>query len=716
MTWEEAKERVLQQLVKNAEFIPYAPHPKQLEFLINLHLAPMVPTRNDNDDEDDFVSRPDLWGRTPSETFYGGSAGGGKILYDDGVVLTSHGWKKGRDLNVGDMVQGVDGHPQKIVALTEPRTLEVWTVKFSDGTETEVAKEHLWAAWTERGVKQVVSTETLKDWLDSGYTPQIPITSPQHFIENSEPGEPEEDAYWAVLGSENESIPEKYLWGSIGTRLSVLQGLMDTNGNLCHDSGECRYSATSDQLSKDVCHLVRSLGGVAGVVSRLSDEEGEAYTISISFPNPNDLFRLTQKTYKSLNRNLIQKTVVDVVIGGVKTGRCLTVSNPDGLYITNDFIVTHNSDAILMASMLYVDDPRWKALILRRIKSDLTGADGLIDRLLEWTAGTKARYYSKKDRCVFPSGAIIEFDGCEREVDKLKFRSLQYNSIGFEESTGFTGTQYLEIISRCRQKKVENVELLPLYVFAASNPGGVGTTFFKERFVHGPLPFVPSTLHDNPSLGEEYEHTLNRLPEHERRQLLHGDWDSLSEGDKFDKGSFRYVKDCPSKGRTVRAWDISATDPKKSMTKNPDWTVGLKMIESGGRYFVEDVIRFQGDPDEVLTRMKEAAIEDGPWCEVVLEEQPGAAGKIVKNMYIKEFEEIGISPAFVGASGNKFERMNPVSIACKDGDMFLKKADWNKVFTDELIKVPNGDKDDQADAFAIAYNQFQTTGFYCKAG
>jgi hypothetical protein len=65
--------------------------------------------------------------------------------------------------------------------------------------------------------------------------------------------------------------------------------------------------------------------------------------VYIRHPNPDKLFKMKRKQYGDFGINLVQKRVKRVYVDGSITGRCITVSNPNGLYITNDFIVTHNS-------------------------------------------------------------------------------------------------------------------------------------------------------------------------------------------------------------------------------------------------------------------------------------------------------------------------------------------------------------------------------------
>ncbi len=54
----------------------------------------------------------------------------------------------------------------------------------------------------------------------------------------------------------------------------------------------------------------------------------------------------------------------------------------------------------------------------------------------------------------------------------------------------------------------------------------------------------------------------------------------------------------PAGGKIVRAWDLAAT--AQSGTRDPDWTVGVKLMRTAeGRFVVLDVTRLRGGPDDV---------------------------------------------------------------------------------------------------------------------
>src|SRR5947199_9291395 len=95
---------------------------------------------------------------------------------------------------------------------------------------------------------------------------------------------------------------------------------------------------------------------------------------------------------------------------------------------------------------------------------------------------------------------------------------------------------------------------------AASNPGGIGRLWVKQRFIDGAEPedkhrrkwrkegrvYIPSSISDNPHLdGEAYRHSLSHLPPVDRERLMNGDWD-VQEKALIEAGYLRYFVEAPS--------------------------------------------------------------------------------------------------------------------------------------------------------------------------
>jgi len=139
------------------------------------------------------------------------------------------------------------------------------------------------------------------------------------------------------------SVPTKYLLANKNDRLSLLQGLMDTDGH-AQDNGGSAFHTSSKALSEDVAFIVRSLGGMASVSVR-SDARGyrDQHYVQVTLPPPLNPFRLSRKATKVFRKHASVKSIVDIKHVGRAPARCITVDAEDGLYVTDDFAVTHNS-------------------------------------------------------------------------------------------------------------------------------------------------------------------------------------------------------------------------------------------------------------------------------------------------------------------------------------------------------------------------------------
>jgi replicative DNA helicase len=152
--------------------------------------------------------------------------------------------------------------------------------------------------------------------------------------------------------SNNKFIPKDYLYNSLNVRVSLLQGLMDTDGYV-DKKGINQYTTISKQLCDDVRELVLSLGGTVRVNTKIPTYtyNGEkkvgqlAYTITMSFANDIVPFRLLRKVdrYYKRTKYVEQKYVKSITYSHDEEATCIKVSNPDELYVTRDYVLTHNT-------------------------------------------------------------------------------------------------------------------------------------------------------------------------------------------------------------------------------------------------------------------------------------------------------------------------------------------------------------------------------------
>jgi AAA domain/LAGLIDADG-like domain len=148
-------------------------------------------------------------------------------------------------------------------------------------------------------------------------------------------------------------VPEAYLTASPEDRIRLLRGLVDTDGSVRSNGTSVEFSTSAPRLASAVVFLVRSLGGT--VVETVRDPKypykGETRTgapshrLSIWFAD--DTVPVASKKnlakWKRAKRAPTYRTIRSVEPAGEADCVCIRVSNEAGLYITDDFIVTHNS-------------------------------------------------------------------------------------------------------------------------------------------------------------------------------------------------------------------------------------------------------------------------------------------------------------------------------------------------------------------------------------
>jgi hypothetical protein len=192
--------------------------------------------------------------------------------------------------------------------------------------------------------------------------------------------------------------------------------------------------------------------------------------------------------------------------------------------------------------------PGFKGILLRRTFPDLEKE--IILRSQEYFPLTGGKYNEQKKRWSWPWGAYFIFGHAEHEKDIRSYDSAEYNYVAFDELTHFTEFQYLYLVlTRCRSSDPS----LPAIVRSASNPGNIGHSWVRKRFIEpykeggrileekvrditgkevtNKRIFIPAYATDNPTLLKNdpgYLARMEMLPEAEKRAKIHGDWWTFS--------------------------------------------------------------------------------------------------------------------------------------------------------------------------------------------
>lgn len=204
---------------------------------------------------------------------------------------------------------------------------------------------------------------------------------------------------------------------------------------------------------------------------------------------------------------------------------------------------------------------RHRSLLVRRSIDELRELIGVSKELYP-RAIPGAKFLEREKTWVFPSGSTLWMSYLESDDDVLRYQGQAYQWIGFDEITQWPTPHSWDYM----RSRLRGTTGSKLYMRCTSNPGGPGHQWVKKMFIDPAPPnepfwatnietgdvltwpkdhskaglplfkrrFIRATLFDNPYLAQDglYEANLLSLPEHQRRQLLEGNWD-VSEGAAF---------------------------------------------------------------------------------------------------------------------------------------------------------------------------------------
>jgi phosphate starvation-inducible protein PhoH and related proteins len=187
--------------------------------------------------------------------------------------------------------------------------------------------------------------------------------------------------------SSTKFVPQPYLRNSSDVRLAVLQGLLDSDGGPVVQRGRsCRiqYATCSPQLRDDVVFLVRSLGGVAywrtraaagrtpGLArGRAVHHRSDAFILDVRLPAGIEPFRLGRKraAYDEHGGGRPMRFVDRIEPAGEAETVCIQVAAADSLYVTDDFLLTHNTlnDSFVILDEAQNTSPEQMKMFLTRL-------------------------------------------------------------------------------------------------------------------------------------------------------------------------------------------------------------------------------------------------------------------------------------------------------------------------------------------------------------
>lgn len=205
-----------------------------------------------------------------------------------------------------------------------------------------------------------VLPEGIKIAKSSGHS--YTITAGRRGTTSNTVSEKLKDLGLAGKGFDEKVIPAIYMVASVEDRISLLQGIMDTDGS-CDKNGGLRIELANLTLSCNVADLVRGLGGRASEPRYIASRNGSrsaTYVVSIKLPPTISPFRATlekrrlrYEAYMSTLKNAQScgKRIVSIEQVGNDEMQCILIDSDDHLYVTSGYTLTHNTIP------MWIDDP-----------------------------------------------------------------------------------------------------------------------------------------------------------------------------------------------------------------------------------------------------------------------------------------------------------------------------------------------------------------------
>lgn len=323
--------------------------------------------------------------------------GVGKAIPNDTIIPTfDKGFKRVDEINIGDLLIDRCGNPTKVLKIyPQPEKKQVYRITFADGRIANCCEDHLWTYqyYTNEGYKE--QTKSVKEILmhfkknkkkyqnNKGfYIFRIVVNNPVNYTTKVLPVDPHVfglflgnknfkfnentnlfnkeflNNHSKLINSRNESryIPFEYQLADKNQRIDLLCGLLDTDGTI-NSKGDIKIDITSEQLAKDIALLCRSLGFLTNINVNCSEKTNNIYyTVKIKKNIKCQLFKLTKisdiikKYYDNMSKKEIKEynPIINIeALDNFVDMTCFTVDNNEGLFLMNDYIVTHNTRTLV---------------------------------------------------------------------------------------------------------------------------------------------------------------------------------------------------------------------------------------------------------------------------------------------------------------------------------------------------------------------------------
>lgn len=337
------------------------------------------------------------------------------------------------------------------------------------------------------------------------------------------------------------NIPNTYKYAPVDVRKAFVRGFLDAGGECQDDDVVVCHNMNKDILD-DILHITRSLGYIVYHQRKLD------YTDNIYIQARNSAeLTCVRKNTSLVTPKFFGKHIIRIVDAGELLGRCITVEESHGLYVVDDFTVTHNSfigcNWILSSCVRFAGI---RAVIARRTLKSLTEStwNTLKTIIDSWglIEGVNYKENMSAGTITLWNGSIILKKELELTPSDPNFQKLGSSefTIAFVDEVGEISEKGVEVLySRLRWRVYDTFKVPKMFLSTNPVPNWVRDRFVQDKDGN-PVKtrrnerYVPFSVFDNPDerFVSIYAATLASMRDpREKERLLYGNWDFIHSKD-----------------------------------------------------------------------------------------------------------------------------------------------------------------------------------------
>lgn len=295
-----------------------------------------------------------------------GSTGAGKALKLTESIHTPNGWVQNKDLQIGDKVSTPTG-VANVIGIYPQGVLELYKITFEDGRSIEVSGDHLWEIHnkdfpvaslsdTVQGRAKVMKTEALSALIEQGIS--VPLSNEVFKNPSNQNIYAYEYGRNLIINNLKQlPVAGHYIEASVEQRYNLIRGFLNTIAYV--ENNQIIFEHDNLIIINSIKEVLHSLGAIVYV-----KEIGKKYQVTIVH---SEAYKLVDNNLKQLltkNEELQLKIISVEKLNKSEECQCIKISDKRGLFITKDYIVTHNTESLLSlafnslvqgSGLIYVD-------------------------------------------------------------------------------------------------------------------------------------------------------------------------------------------------------------------------------------------------------------------------------------------------------------------------------------------------------------------------